>query len=286
MEKKENLFLVQDKSNYFFSIEEACIQPIIMKGANLYIRKICEILKIAIPEKFLNQQLYNGNNVIFTDTAFHIGTIKACIKFYGKEHCYLYYLNTINDLNIKFCKYFKEKNIYTFDYMDAQNYGLKYKHTPYSNKLTLLKTKIEYDVLFLGREKGREEIIYEIYLALKSRGFRTKFLVLGSSNKEFRLEKYLDYQEYLSLCAKSKSIVEINKIGQYGCSLRMLESLFFEKKLITNNLGVYKDDYYNSNNIFVWGSDDINRIADFIDSPYIADKDLTQLMFQNWVKSF
>ena len=66
----------------------------------------------------------------------------------------------------------------------------------------------------------------------------------------------------------------------------MLESLFFEKKLITNNLGVYKDDYYNSNNIFVWGSDDINRIADFIDSPYIADKDLTQLMFQNWVKSF
>ncbi len=286
MKKTKNILLVQDKSLYFYEAEEACVQPIKMKGINLYVRKACEIFNLKIPRYFLNQELFDGKMIIFTDSAFHIGTVKTCFEFYDSQYCYLYYLNTINENNIKFCKYFKKENIYTFDHMDAQKYNIKFKHTPYSDKIILPQSKIEYDALFLGREKGMKDKIYEIYHTLKNLGLRVKFLVLGSSDKDFKLEQFLNYQDYLSMCAKSKSIVEINKIGQSGCSLRMLESLFFKKKLITTNLDIYKDNYYNCNNIFIWGTDNNSKIIDFINSPYIANMDLTQLIFQNWINEF
>lgn len=66
----------------------------------------------------------------------------------------------------------------------------------------------------------------------------------------------------------SKAIVEINQSQQNGLTVRALEALFTEKKLITNNLDIINMDFYNKNNIFIIGQDSFNLLRKFIDSDY------------------
>ena len=62
--------------------------------------------------------------------------------------------------------------------------------------------------------------------------------------------------------------MEVTQEGQVGSTLRALEALFFRKKLITTNLNIVKEDFYNRNNIFIYGKDDMEKLYDFIKTPY------------------
>lgn len=50
----------------------------------------------------------------------------------------------------------------------------------------------------------------------------------------------ISYQENLDNIRKSKCIVDVVQKGQIGLTLRPLESLFFKKKLLTNNKCIKK----------------------------------------------
>ena len=76
---------------------------------------------------------------------------------------------------------------------------------------------------------------------------------------------------------------------QDGITLRPLEAFFLKKKLITNMKNIVKYDFYNSNNIFILGVDDFNKISEFINSPF-DDKDYNRIVekycFRGWLKRF
>ena len=86
----------------------------------------------------------------------------------------------------------------------------------------------------------------------------------------------------------SKSILDIVNPNQSGLTLRVMESLFFKKKLITNNLFISEYDFYNSQNIFILGKDREEDLHDFINSNYIDvdDSIVTSYDYHNWVKRF
>ena len=48
----------------------------------------------------------------------------------------------------------------------------------------------------------------------------------------------------------SRSIIEIEDIDQNGLTLRSLESIFFGKKLITDNRDIVNYDFYKKENIY------------------------------------
>ena len=73
---------------------------------------------------------------------------------------------------------------------------------------------------------------------------------------------------------RAKAILEVNQKGQVGCTLRALEALFFRKKLITTNLNIQKEDFYNPENIFIYGKDDIRNLHKFVEKPYDEQSDL------------
>lgn len=278
------LFLVQDKTQYFYPLEEKCIQPLKMKGIRPFIRKICNQLGIAIPKLFLNKEILKANKIVITDSAFCIGLYK-CLKKIFDNRIFLYYMNVINSDTASYMTFFDKENVYSFDMEDAKKYGIRFKHTPYSEKVKLNESNKLYDGIFLGRIKNRDDEIEKIYHLFQKRNLNVKFLVLGSKNKNIELKTYMAYRDYLEYVANSKCIIEINEPNQAGCSLRMMESLFLKKKLITTNKDVKKDSFYNDKNVFILGVDNIERINEFINGEYCM-VDVSILKFVNWIENF
>ena len=183
-------------------------------------------------------------------------------------------------------KYFKKENIYTFDMNDARRYGIQFKHTPYSKLVMPQNVPIKQDAIFLGRAKNRMDEISKIYKQLKEKKVKTKFMVLGAKENEFTINKFMSYSDYLLELSASKSVVEINKADQAGCSLRLLESLFLKKKLITNNKYIKEDKYYNPKNVFILDIDNMDDIHNFLNSPYSNDISVDDLDFSVWIDTF
>lgn len=115
---------------------------------------------------------------------------------------------------------------------------------------------------------------------------KTKFMVLGSTNSEIAINEYVDYFSYIDLVSKSRAIIEINEKNQAGCSLRMMEALFFKKKLITNNISIVKDPYYSRSNVFIVGKDNEEELETFIKEECDNEVDLTKLDFEKWICTF
>lgn len=281
---ESNVFLVSDKNIYFYPYEEKCIQYMEMNFITILIKLICKYLNLSFPKCMINKSIVNANKVIFTDSAFNIQLYKSILKMKSKENLILYYMNTIDDKNKYLMNYFD--NIYTFDSNDAIKYNIKFKHTPYSDKIHCEKSNIYYDTLFLGRAKDRVNEIVNLKDILDNDNLNNKFMVLDLDRSDIMLKEFLDYDDYLKLLMQSKCVIEINKSGQIGCSLRFLESLFFEKKIITNNHEIINDSFYRNENVYIIGKDKRN-MKDFILSPYKKlDLNLNELIFSNWIGTF
>lgn len=154
-------------------------------------------------------------------------------------------------------------SIATFDSEDAQKHNLLFANQFYRNVSGLKKenTKIENDFFFCGKNKGRKEILMKMQNVLSSTGI-CKFIVPEK-------EDALQYQDYIDDVNKSRVLCDVNQKSQSGLTLRVLESLFFGKKLITNNVNVKNYDFYNPNNILIFSNETTKEnVQSFLKKPY------------------
>ena len=194
----------------------------------------------------------------------------------------MYYWNVLNE---EYKKILDDKNIdefWTFDKQDAKRYGLKYNPQFYTKAINLKKNDIEKDLVFLGRAKNRKNDLLKLQVQLEDKGIISEFVI---SEKE---KDIMPYDKYLTLISKSRCILDYNDEGQTGLTLRPMEALFFKKKLITNNKDIINYDFYNPNNIFVLGLDNIDDIKEFIEKEYeeIDEKIIDYYDFEQWLKRF
>ena len=82
----------------------------------------------------------------------------------------------------------------------------------------------------------------------------------------------MSYDEVRKRIARTRALLDIVQLNQSGLTQRVMESIFFRKKLITNNVFIKNYNFYSPNNIFVLGEDDYSHLREFILSPY-ADVD-------------
>lgn len=99
---------------------------------------------------------------------------------------------------------------------------------------------------------------------------------------------FVEYDDYLQNLRESKAILEIVPENVVGLTIRTMEALFFNKKLITNNKDIKNYDFYNPNNIFIIGEDSEDKIKQFINSPFeLIDRKIVEYYdFENWIKRF
>ena len=185
--------------------------------------------------------------------------------------------------NLKFLKKLGY-TIYTFDPSDAKKYRINY-HNQFGRKdvdLLSRKFEIQYDFYFLGKSKGRQSIISELQMYINDNNYRGLFIIVQTP------KDVISYKDNIENILKSSCVIDIVQIGQAGLTLRPIESLFYRKKLLTNNIEIKKYDFYNKNNIFILGEDDINTISTFLKSQYIdiPYSVMSKYMIEEWVNIF
>lgn len=123
---------------------------------------------------------------------------------------------------------------------------------------------------FLGRDKGRLQIINELADRLIKLGCKLDFNVVkdktSSPTSKYLIEKQIPYEENIRRTLSSNIIVDITKENQSGWTLRILEALFFNKKLITNNINILGSEIYSESRFFIIGHDDWDTLEYFINS--------------------
>lgn len=217
--------------------------------------------------------------------------VKSLAEKYPLKRIIIWYWNPVSRcFNPKDLKY-DNVEFWSFDKADCKKYGLKYNSTFYFKNIKVKEIDINkvYDIIFLGLDKGRKKLLDELEVEINKQNIKTYFHIhpgVGVSNPE--KIKMLPYLEYLHLVTKSKAIFDFLQVNQMGLTLRSMESVFFKKKLITNDENIVHEKFYNKNNIFILGKDDFNKLSTFITSPY-QDLDVNILAyydFENWIKRF
>lgn len=172
-------------------------------------------------------------------------------------------------------------SISTFDKNDSETYHLFYKNQ-FIKKICAPNLPIKYDFYFLGTPKDRETILHSITQKLKIIG-KTGICIVPHSKEQF-----ISYEKNIQYALESICIIEIVQEGQNGLTLRALEALFYNKKLITTCKDIMNYPFYNPNNILIWNSNVKQDIKGFLELPLIKIPDVIKekYSFHYWLLSF
>lgn len=121
---------------------------------------------------------------------------------------------------------------------------------------------------FLGRDKGRSKSLAKLAHILENAGCEIDFsIVRDRTSKEhlpYHIEQELDYSYSFLKALMSDVIVDIVQKGQTGWTLRILEAIYLNKKIISNNPELLNSEFYSEDRIFIIGVRDWSEISSFL----------------------
>lgn len=176
--------------------------------------------------------------------------------------------------------------IATFDYEDSILYNERFI-PQFFNFFKSIESKdifdsIHVDFFFAGivKDQERKDLIHEIKKYLSNQEYSVDFLTISND-----WQGYIAYNEVLSRDARCRCIVDIPRKGQSGLTLRPMESMALQKKLLTTNPYIKSYDFYCADNIFIWGEDDLLNFTTWLKKPYkeIPDTILKQYDTKSWI---
>lgn len=248
-----------------------------------------------------NKNLNKYTKIIINDAMFNNNILKYISKKNAVASKYVYYTNAVRNSRIKPNNIPKDWRVYTFDISDSKEFDIEYSPEYYTEHQENIKYDLKYDVCYVGADKTDVRLknlldIKEVLRKNKVQNFFHIFRVLKKYNK-YELQEttnmFLKYEDIQRIILESKCILELQMEGQSGCTLRTLESMFLNRKLITNNKDIVNYDFYNPNNIFVIENADdfkdrFNDILKFMRSPYqkLPDMVKNNYKFCKWLERF
>lgn len=187
--------------------------------------------------------------------------------------------------------------IFSFDSADCQRYSLAMieqflPFSLYEIQRLQKESKSENKRCFFvgGYEPIRAETLKILTPELENSGYKPDFYLLDKYNNHDSYpdncqNKRLSYIENIDKVKHASVLLEINKPEQRGLTLRALEALIFNKKLITTNASIRSMDLYDPSRIFIYNVDDIEGLQDFLQSPlpYVDEKLLSKYSADNLI---
>lgn len=257
-----------------------CIDPPILQKKQWrdFYTKLCKKMGYMSYSIFLPRNLSNKGRYIFVYNEIHpiISDLKF-IKWVKKKYDVKVVLVIRNMIKNK--KYpsisgvdldkLKENFdlIVTDEKKDAELYKLFFLPDPFS-KIRQKKVKIKNDICFIGLDKGRGKILKAISEKAYENHVRSNIKIVGKGSRD-SLIKYTNYQSYLDIMKQdmeSNCILEVLQPGQDSYTLRLQEAVCLGKKLLTNNLNVVNEKYYNPKYIQIF-----NKVGD-IDWDFVKER--------------
>ena len=185
--------------------------------------------------------------------------------------------------------------IWSFDKNDCDKYNLSFNTQYYFDNIKLGDSEDKHlEVLFIGGDKGRIENLAKIKYYLDRNNISNFFYITPTGNKKNKKHlklysnKKIPYEDVLRYISKSKTILDYVSENQSGMTIRPLEALFFGKKLITNDINIINENFYNEDNIFIIKNDNLNELQEFLIRPYknINENIIKYYDFDEWLKRF
>lgn len=160
--------------------------------------------------------------------------------------------------------------------------------------MCLRNTKITNDIFFVGADKERLNCLKRLQMQFKELGIRYKMVITGTPHKFYSnddkklLSQPISYDEVIQNVSASRAVLDITKEGQAGITLRPMEAMMLDKKLVTNNPNVKKYNFYNPDNIFILQERDIGELPVFIRSAVVPvpNSIKNEYRFEEWSKEF
>lgn len=167
--------------------------------------------------------------------------------------------------------------MWTADKDDSRKYGINLLNGGgYMPQWKVDKSDKEYDVFFVGKDKNRLAKLENIENVFRKQGLSTFFYITWEKSWQRKDDgvhkRFISYDKVLEYIGKSKAILHLVDGAQNGVTLRIMESLIHRVKLITDDVSIVNYDFYNPDNIFILGKDEMSSLKDFIDKPYIDVK--------------
>lgn len=170
--------------------------------------------------------------------------------------------------------------VYSFDYLDCSNYkDIKYLPLFFSEnyaRISLLKNiDYKFDLFFLGYNHSiRIKILNEIAQLCDKKGLKYSFNVMTSISekltlilKKTKIKSFfisLGFEQFSEDYIASKAIIDISSPTQTGLPFRIIEAVGANKKIVTTNVNVVHEDFYNPKMIFIWGKDNPENLIQFL----------------------
>lgn len=256
-------------------------------------REISFKLRFIDPVFWYNNRVIDGSFsvVVVFDATVTVEYLQWLRKHYPSSRIILYYLNPItrslnpDQIDADVC----EK--WSSDYFDCENYADLHWDDKgfYFGSYRKPKADTLYDVLYIGRNKGRKGQLLELKDMLTKQGLRVFYYIVADRRYQAigtpMHKRALAYEDIANYNSHARSILCLSKGGQSWLTIRVFESLFNEIKLITDNKMLQDCDFYHPDNIYIIGHDK-RGIPDFLDRPYhrIDQALIERYDFSNWVK--
>jgi hypothetical protein len=291
MNKEKTLFLIEANPNVdiFFNdwIEKGYKAEVLFKKKNKILRAVrrCWLRhNFAFPEIWYNRWFKELDN--FETIIIHMSRLTSFMPFiirkkYPHIRVICWYWNTINEETIPIKTTDEKVEYWTFDDNDCQKYQMHKNIQYYCQPKYLNKKETKTDIYFIGRPKGRTEKIYQIKEFAENNNLVCDFNIVDSN-------EVIPYSRVKDKLLETKAILEINKKDQVGLTLRAMESLFYEIKLITDNKNIKNEVFYIRDNIFILDEDKNEDLPDFISRPYNHHSDIYKKDYNldRWFKNF
>ena len=197
-------------------------------------------------------------------------------------------------------------NKFTFDLKDARN-DPSWCHVPlfYSNKYNDASVNKEIDKMYditcvAGFNENRYKIIKNIVSANKELKFN---IVLYIDRQLYNIKKetntfydnidtsWLSFEQLkpeliIDYYNSSKAILDVPNFSQSGLSMRTIESIGLEQKLITTNKWVREYDFYSESNIIVIGDNNLRIDSEWLNSTcHYNEKLKKKYSLSSWLKT-
>ena len=160
---------------------------------------------------------------------------------------------------------------FSYDVGDSKKYNMiHFDEIESKVDISIAKDYPLYDVFFAGAAKDRLPFLIKIYDYLEKNGIKPYFYITNV-NKQDQIvrpgityaEKNIKYSEMLYKTVNAKVVLEVNQGCVDGFTSRFLEAVLYNKKLLTNNVAVRNNEYFNEEYINIFSNpEDIN--VDFI----------------------
>lgn len=168
--------------------------------------------------------------------------------------------------------------IWSFDLADCAKYGFKF-YRQFIEQLPEVSSQApQYDFAFVGRNKGRETILQALETELKAQGYSVLFDIRSDQAKGIKAN--VSYPAYLQAYLSARCMIDVTQTGQVGLTLRPLEAMTYQRKLLTNNALIQQEAFYHPANVFMFDENlDLSGLKAFMQQPYSPIAADTQALY-------